>query len=372
VFTVTNASLNFTDNNSDTGSSEDTLKLGNITTAITPAFTDIGHTSVSVDASAPTTLTDQGTGIFELGAADASVIDAHTTSELVMFLPDTNTTNGVTVTGSATDSGGANLLMGSSGEIVLDHNGNGFVGDVGSDTITGGAGADNIFGLGGNDVINLNSTDSTVWIGMYKSGSSTTTGIFVQAITDIVGGSETFVNGFGTGGDVTTVHGFTLGPTGDILNFNPSSWAVGALSTGFDFGLQNNAGSGTVPHGVNATLQLITAPGSTPNGSDVTLDGIAVYSNATALTNALHQATVGDTFLTGTHVIIAHAVINQLFAYNTPTGVNIADVTTVNNVGTTQSSDSANTNLTVTAHDLVDLVGTTSLGTVASHNIHFV
>jgi hypothetical protein len=66
------------------------------------------------------------------------------------------------------------------------------------------------------------------------------------------------------------------------------------------------------------------------------------------------------------------ATFQELVAYSTGTGINIADVSVVNATGATQSSDSANANLTVTVHDLVHLTGTSSLGTLASHNIHFV
>jgi hypothetical protein len=366
VFTVNNATLNFFDNTHDSGGASDTLKLGNITTAVTPAFTDIGHTSVFLDATAPTTLTDHGAGAFLLGAADASVIDAHTTSELIMFLPDTNTAAGVTVTGSAT---GTNLLQGTSGTIVLDSAGNGFVGNWGNDHITGGAGADNIFGMGGNDDITLNSASSGVWIAAYKSGAAAApTGVFVQAITDIVGGAETFVNGYGT--DITTVHNFTLGPSGNVLAFHAASWATGAITGGFDFGLTNQLNGAPIVPG-DATVQLVSTPGAAPT-KDVALDNIATYANATAFNNALHAGGVGDLlFFSGSAGIGPGDQFHVMVAYGTGTGVNIADVDLFNQTGAIQTGDTANPNLTVTAHDVVDLVGTTSLGTLASHNIHF-
>ena len=162
VFTVNNASLTFADNNADTGASPDTLKLGNIYgTAITGAFTDIGQTSVTLDATAPTTVTDKGAGMFEIGGLDASVLNAVTTHELIMNLPGTDTAaDGITVTGSDVGVGGGNnLLQGTTGTLThtvaapFAGNAPAFIGAVGNDTITGGRHADNIFGMGGNDVI---------------------------------------------------------------------------------------------------------------------------------------------------------------------------------------------------------------------------
>jgi hypothetical protein len=223
VVSVTNASLNFFDNTADTGGPSDTLKLGHITDL---GVGDIGVATVQLDSTAPTTINFNGAGEFVIGATDVTNLNAGSSSHLVMDLAGTNTADGITVVGSAT---GQNLLQGTSGPVTLDLNGHlatdlVYSGAVGNDTITGGAGADNIFGEGGNDTINLNSTNSTVWIGAYDVGS-TGTGVgatHVQAITDISGaGVESFVNGYGS--DITTVNGFVLGPTGDVLNFNPSS-----------------------------------------------------------------------------------------------------------------------------------------------------
>ena len=401
VFTVTDATLNFNDNTADTGGAgagtPDTLKLGNVYGgtggAINGVFTDIGTTSVFLDASLPTTINDFGTGIFEIGGNDASVVDAASTSETVMFLPDSgggvggfsfNTDNvflnhGVTVTGSLSELAGANLLQGSSGKLVLDTHGNGFIGGVASDVITGGHGADNIFGMGGNDLIHLNSagtsaaTDSTVWIGEYHEGGSPGTN-FTQAITDIVGGGEIFTNFYeGSLNNITTVTGFVTGPAGDVIKFDPASWATGALAGGVvDAGLQKSLAGG-VGAG-DASLQLLTTPGTHPaaGGVDVILDGISQYAGQTAFNNALHQATVGDINISDTGVIINKALVHVLVAYSTGTGINIADVTMENTSGATQTADTANGALHVSAEDLVDLTGTAALGTLASHNIHFV
>src|SRR5262249_28289956 len=147
----------------------DTLKLGNVFGgpggAINGLFTDIGHTSVFFAATLPTTITDDA-GHFDIGATDASVLDAHGASQLAMFLPDTgggvggtlfNAENiflnhGVTVTGG-TEAGATNLLQGSSGPLQITTQGplgaigavQAFIGGIAQDIITGGAGGgDNI------------------------------------------------------------------------------------------------------------------------------------------------------------------------------------------------------------------------------------
>ena len=394
VFTVNNASLTFADNNADTGASPDTLKLGNIYgSAITGAFTDIGQASVHLDATAPTTVTDKGAGTFEIGGLDATVLNAVTTHELIMNLPGTDWATGITVTGSDVGVGGGNnLLQGTTG--TLTHTvaattpmgpleGPAYVGAVGNDTITGGQHNDNILGMGGNDDITLHSNvvgpigaanASTVWLNFYgeqpEGGGAPTT--FLQAITDISGGVESFVNGYGT--DTTTIHNFALGAAGDVLNIGPGGWArstVGGLATGgSDFGLINANGSLWVTSGHDAALgSIITLPGSDPGAVDVTLDGISTFTSAAQLQASL--TTTGNIHFWngGIGSVPGHGVFHELVAYGTGTGVNIDDVTIVNTLGSTQPGNTNNPALTVTAHDLVDLVGTTSLGTLNAHNI---
>ena len=133
------------------------------------------------------------------------------------------------------------------------------------------------------------------------------------------------------------------------------------------------AGSGVVPHGIDASLQLLTAPGAIPTlAPDVILDGLSTYSNAAALNSALHAAGVGDINLSDTGLVITGVVEHVLVAYGTGSGVNIADVELVNTSGATQTADTANAALSVTALDLVSLTGTTALGDLVGHNIHFV
>ena len=388
VFTVNNASLTFADNNADTGASPDTLKLGNIYgTAITGAFTDIGQASVHLDATAPTTVTDKGAGMFEIGGLDATVLNAVTTHELIMNLPGTDWATGITVTGSDVGVGGGNnLLQGTTGTLThtvaapFGTNAPAFIGAVGNDIITGGQHNDNIFGMGGNDVITLHSNvvgpigaanASTVWLNFY--GESTLGGApttFVQAITDIVGGVETFVNGYGA--DTTTIHNFALGPTGDTVNIGFAGWAhsVGGLvGGGTAFGLEVADGSAFVGAGAATLGSVVTLPGTNPGPVSVTLDGISTFANAGQLQTSL--TTTGDILFNGGATLIPHSVFDVLVAYGTGTGVDIADVKLFNQTAAAQVVNTNNPNITVTAHDLVDLVGTTSLGTLNAHNIFF-
>jgi hypothetical protein len=390
VVTVTNASLNFIHNTADGTGAPDTLKLGNIFgTAITGSFTDIGATSVFLDATVPTTTITDDAGVFDIGATDASLVDAHLTSELVMFLPDSGSgvagttfpenpflNHGVTVAGG-TDAAGANLLQGSSGPLVTttaaSSSGTAYIGGVADDTIFGGAGGgDNIFGMGGNDQIHLGThgANDTVWIGFYHEGGSPGTN-FHQAITDVVGGVEIGVNFYlGSLAAITTVSGFQLGATGDILNFGYQSWMHTGLSLGgTDFGLENNNGTANTFSGP-ASMELVATPGFITTGAVVTLDNIATYANAGALQAALTTGGVGNINF-GNYSFPVHSLDHHLVAYGTGTGVNIADVELFNQTGSGQLVDTANPSLTVIVHDLVDLVGTASLGNLNPHNIQF-
>jgi hypothetical protein len=355
------------------------LNLGYITVA---GSDEIGRTSVFVDG-APgqaTGINDTGTGILDIGATDAQFLGASSTSNLVMDLPGTNVTTGIQVNGS---SSGQNLLQGTSGPIAITVDGQAYFGNVGNDTIYGGPNNDNIFGDGGADAINLGGEDinshgspgSTVWIGFYDVGHTGVSGIgtlFNQAVTDIVGGTEIFRDGYG-GNEATLVSGFQLGASGNVLIFTPSDWAVGTLSSGgTDYGLRTNTG-GLITIGANATLGLVSSPGATPATAEVTLDNISTYADAAHLLNALEQAGVGN--INFFNMLPAHSIQHELIAYgdNAPT-IHIADIEFFNNTGTALNMNTANANspgnLTITVSDIVDIVGAT-VSTLDSHNIFF-
>jgi len=132
-----NATLNFYDNTTDTGGSDpggpSDLALGKTNLVINPGqsalgIDSIGVDTVQVDANAiTTTISDFGKGLFEIGATDATTINAASTSHLIQDISATldyftanNLTapQGITVTGSAT---GQNLEQGTSGMVFADH-----------------------------------------------------------------------------------------------------------------------------------------------------------------------------------------------------------------------------------------------------------
>jgi len=379
VVSVTGASLNFYDNSADSGNGSDNLILGK-TTGFAGDFTDVGHTSVFLDATAHTYLNDFGAGYFRIGATDATNLNAATTSHLVMDLPATHAffnSDGITVTGSAT---GQNLLQGVSGTLThtLADDGDGqFISSyIGNDQLIGGSGADNFFPEGGNDIVTINAplgTTDNVWFAAYDVGHSggthgTGTGtILTQAVTDIISGTETFVNGYDK--DTLTVNHFIWGPTGgDKIQFDEDSWASGGSINGLTKS-DGNTQVSSLAH--DATfVQEGTANTVLTATADIIEDTISTYANASFLANALGQSAVGNLKLAGSGVA-AGATIDLMIAYNDSAGdINIADITFKNTTGGAVT-DTSQLHL-VHSVDLVHLVGTTGVGAMDAANIHFI
>jgi hypothetical protein len=312
---------------------------------------------------------------------------------------------------------------------------------VGNDTLTGGAdsrtdyvanasyrngnGGDNFFPEGGVDTVNIGlnldshgnniagtsvQTDSTVWVGVYDVGNSGaanfgafgsaggadwgvaplagapgTQGLYGQAITDIVGGNETYVDGYG-GKNIVNVNNFHVSgvaSTGDTINLYAADWAVGNLTTGHDFGLVTNFGA-NIPSGAGtahgAVLNLVNQPGVViPFAADVTADGIGNYANAQYLQQALTSLNTGDLLFGLPGGFTNGSIEHVLIAYNSGSSVNIADVTIQNTSGHILGGiiDTASHNVTVTATDLVHITGAATnndvnIGNLTSHNIFFV
>ena len=339
--------VNFYDNTADTGGSppgsEDNLYLGGTQTYgydtygskdLFPGYIDhpvsgtdaeaalIGYATVVIDvnlgyATPPEAIiNDFGTGRFEIGATNATEINAQSTGQtgdggLIMDLPatywgsfgatvggtgenlyfetvpnETGTANlGITVHGSVNDT---NLLQGSSGPIYLDHAASvypvgedysyndAYYGAVGNDTLSGGPFDDNYFPEGGNDTIYLahasGGSASTIWFGFYDVGysgqfedGSGPGAIFEQAITDITTvdppgafSGEQFVDGYGT--DILTINGFTWGTKGDSIVFGTSDWAT-KIEVGSQYvvGLTQWDGETTIASLTPDQLHLYTA-----------------------------------------------------------------------------------------------------------------
>ena len=489
----TAATLNFYDNTVDNGGSPpggpDNLVLGytNFTGDLAPATVlanydptqTIGNVTVGFDATPTATINDFGAGSLEIGATDATNLNAQSTSHLIMdvsAVPQYYATDGVgpvlgiTVTGSLL---GQNLIQGSFGPVQFDtyghvapdfpsSSGNGtgvlegtaltFDYAVGNDNLTGGTATtggilngqgmyaghlndaqtwvtgDNYFPEGGIDTVNLSHAASTagvtaydaVWVGMFDVSSFITSAgvaphvVFGQAVTDIVGGVETYVDGYGPsvtqnglspeGGKVgasgsntslLTINGFIEGNntgSGDILNFDPQDWAVTGVSgagTVKAYGTSGINDLGLVTTNSATEMPTTTAHEATTiyvgtsasdggkiaaTGFDVILDGLAGYQNASQLAQALSNADGGDIgFVTG---IAAKTTEHMLIAYNNTLagGVTIDDVTITNISGSSQSATSAS-GVHISAVDLVQLDGGASnpVATVGSllHNVYF-
>jgi hypothetical protein len=440
------ASVTFHDNKDDSGASPpggpDDLYLGHTQTydagsgllsydSTSPPFHAdvaplIGDATVRIDTffhgPLQTTLTDLGAGRLEIGATDVFVLDAHTTSHLVMDLPAAGFSvlhnaksggenlfldHGITVTGSAI---GQNLIQGSSGPLNLDQAalffGPGtpedegddiaYIGAVADDVLTGGSSSaksdtagDNFFGAGGNDIINLNHVakgghTSTVWIGAFDIGYSgpqetgTDPGtILDQAITDTDanGDAHNFVNGYGS--SITTINGFQFGAKGDAIIFMDNSWAEsgedgkGAGVVGLT---QWNGHSETNGGDVNGTTTFFlvgSADLTIDENTDVVLDDIGGgYANAAALQAALvNPSHVGNIILNGSGVAEG-TTADLLIAYRQGDGITIADVTikATGNDNITDTSELHGGALEV--HDLVHVVTPLGLANFDPHNLH--
>ena len=483
----TAANVNFYDNTVDTGGSPpggaDNLVLGftNFTADLAPvstvAFYDpqgtIGYTTVAIDATTTTTITDFGHGTFEIGATNATNLYAQSTAGLIMdvsAVPQWIGTNGIAAaTGIIVDGSltGQNLLQGSSGQIQFDYLGHlgpansGLFGNtgtsgvleglapfqdygVGNDSLTGGVGSgilngqglnayndaqtwvtgDNYFPEGGIDTVNLshaatNTAYDAVWVGMYDVSSFITAKgdaphyVFGQAVTDISGGVETYVDGYGPSVTATglspegnavaasgsntsllTVHGFVEGSntnSGDIVNFNPQDWANSLLALSlvrdpisgtavFNSGLVDTSGASELGNTTTTAYQAkvvyvgtsASAGGHITGTYDVILDGLAGYQNASQLAQALQNADGGDI---GGLFIAGKTTEHLLIAYNNTVtgGVTIDDVT-LTNIGLRTATTTSANGVEVSAVDVVDLVGTAANpATIGSllHNIYF-
>jgi len=425
----------------------------------------IGNTTVTIDATSPTAIFDWGHGSFEIGATNAVVLFAQNTSHLIMDLPGVpqyigtnglSAAHGIVVAGSLT---GQNLIQGSIGVNDFDTNGhlppapgiptggdNGvLIGEaplqlyhIGNDYLTGGgvnlaAGAknlvgntgDNFFPEGGIDTVALapdhggTGVYDTVWVAQIDVSSivsAPTSGapvggvlphyIYGQAVTDIVGGAEVYVDGYGPGvggtvgssgitGSTTsllTVTGFNEGSTnstGDVLTFNPNDWAFGALTKPAGVTLDNGLVDAFTGVRIATTTSPIGAHESAVAGASggnvlaasttLVIDENLGYHSASqlvgGLTNALNAPIAGLTIGANTteHILVAYQ--NANFNPN-PGEVTIADVT-ITNTGAAYAGNgsTASNHITVSAVDMVNIVGTAlnpvTLGSLNSHDIQF-
>jgi len=327
-------------------------------------------------------------------------------------------------------------------------------GTVVIDPVTGpGNTGDNFFPEGGNDIVNIAAgevgsvgsfvdvfsssgsilvpvttaydNESTVWVGFYdvcnsggpnagalNGGTEPNTGVgtvYDQAITDIVGGAETFVDGYGATGKhandpttttstpVVTINGFHFGTgngpfvspsnvPGDTIVFGAADWAVSPGGAGPIDGLVESDGNTNMFGALGFATYADVGTGGAFATTTGTALGAAVkvvedsiggsYTSAAALQNALNNHSTSF-FLAGPGVTAGHEA-DILVAYQlAPTVANpggaiaIADVT-LTNAGTGASTDVAA--LAPVVHDLVHINTTSGFVGVASlfsHNIDF-
>ena len=377
-----NVGLDLADNGHNETLSVDTLTLFGGTETITtlPSFT--------VTWSDTGTVNLDGTAEYWLGVTNASTINDNVSTEpLIMNAPGDAIDygiGGVTVTADGKDSqlqGNLDIVHFGSGSYGGSggSGGSGYDGGVnftstGDDTLTDTAGHTTFYGAGGTDTINLGGGTNNVVFGEYSlngsthillvtEGTGTDPGFWDAAQNDL-GGSHGPDTGNGTGtfdnstsNDTTTIYNFDLGS--DVLTFNVSAWAGSHL---VDAASASNAAI-TDSSNLTATQYLGTpgiALGTTSSGHvDLILDAIQTFSSASQLAAAIGTLGVGD-FILG--AVPPSKGEDMLVAYSNGTDITIADVHVTGSYADTGKD-------TVTAYDMVHLVGITSLANLATNTV---
>jgi hypothetical protein len=250
-------------------------------------------------------------------------------------------------------------------------------GTLNNETLTGGStGGDIIYPAGGADTINLSSAahaTETIYFGATVNASATV----IEPITNAAGVTQQGFWGNASGdtglsastsADMTVVNNFAAGATGDIVSFIFSAWGSGGTvnGTGTELGLVQGDAATPVTTG-SAVLGALQVAGTTLSAStNVVVDSVATYANAAALASALTNSS-GHFSFTGAG-LAANDDAHMLVAYSTGSSVDIADVE-FDNTTTAGQSDTAH--LTVTASDMVQLIGV-SLAALTAHNIALV
>jgi hypothetical protein len=271
-------------------------------------------------------------------------------------------------------------------------------------TYTGNSG-DNFFPEGGNDTVNIGglntsgaaigASNATVWFGAYDvSNSGDYLGInsdsgvghiYGQAITQIVNGAESYVDGYGPG-ELVTINGFqpyvgSTGHTGDIINLDAPDWATGKITNVSGVKTENGlvqadgtsiSGGANVLHNADATTFEVgstTGLSSTVTNThaNLILDAFGTYANSQQLVAGLESS---GAFLLPT--ISANTSEHLLVAYqNTTGGVNIDDVT-LTNTGSHGKLLPSTAELAPTATDMITITGVSLAQLETGHNFHFV
>ena len=388
------------------------LILGNTVTPVE------GTATVQINGIGVTAISDSATGNLTLGVTNAhSVTYSGGTGVLDMTAPGTDISGDFTVTTTAENVGLGSLVQGSLGAVTLiggnaiaGSPGN-FSGNVGNNSISIGAGGDSVAGAGGADTINESAhtvIGNAILFGGYENinaahasitganvftslgaGSSITSNIVIQEITD---GADDAYQGFwgqangalpatisslfggaangGTSADMTTINGFVAGSgtAHDVLVFLSDAWDGGEGFSGSLF----NAGATVIHNTANSLAGTPTVGVVVPNGAipQVVAGDNFIIDNFTTMNNAAQLALDLNTIFPITLPTGVTAGTNEhmLFAYQSPTGVNIADVDFVSTAGTTTNTNAAT--MHIYASDMVHLAGV-SLSSLTNADIHF-
>ena len=302
VVTVNDPTLNFYDNHADNGGSPpglpSDLVLGHTNFTANLTYADIGYTTVVLDATGflppgyTLTINDFGAGTFEIGATDATNLNAQLTSGLYMDVAGTNFATGIIVNGSTADQ---NLLQGTSGVVTIDATGSAFSHGV----TTGIQGVGTFDGVGNTGI-----------------GNAVTTGGVGPTLEDIAGpsggvGNDTLTGGVGANGQTYIEIGGLAGvgvsyfgnsgdnyfPEGgnDVVNITHAS-ANPAYSTVW-VGLYDVSSTGVDgPNGTGSGVHTLYGQAIT----DISASGFETYVNAYGSSTAtVHGFVAGNSVSTG-------------------------------------------------------------------------
>jgi hypothetical protein len=377
----------------DNGGHTETLEFGNLQSVTLDAY-KLFASPASIAALGVTTfdgtINDTAQAFLELGATDATIINATKGAGLEMQDPGTSIDDVFTVHGT---SNVFNTLQGTLGLVKDFTNGNDGIfgtGNLLSDNIFGGSQGDNIWDTAGVTNITLIAPNNdTIFYSQFELNSHCD---FALVITDSRGNFDG--NGF-TGTRLTTISGFTPGadtsgnPPGtignqDTIDFNTDSWG---------FGNTNNVG-GTYQGLVDGDLDrvwsldshyanvfILGSSGTTlnPNSDMIAVQIAGGFKDAQAAA-ASFTGTNAVTFASGEHIDSGDS-IDMLIAFNLAGGgTEIADMHITNSTGSDISSTfgltTTGSDAQITGHGLVKLVGvalTSIEGTVAGSNdaVHF-
>jgi len=271
------------------------------------------------------TITDLAKAFVEIGATDATTIDASKSSGLAMQDPGTDIDGPFAFTGST---GHFNQLQGTFGLFGVGgiefNDDDGVFGVAGNGTITGGTKRDIIWDTGGKETINVNNAHTKIFVDQFVLNADDDFNTFAFAITSTNGD---FNNNNGAGPKTAVINGFTPGANnnsgGDPTNwidFNTDSWGANGSYKGLVTGLGNSI-SGEGDH--FASFSVIAGTGNFDTTDVVAYEIGGPFGSANGVANSI--VSNGGSFIT--LGLTAGNTYDLLVAYNNAGGgTNIADV----------------------------------------------